>query len=500
MKVNSIQSVAGVNYATPKSQQNLQSNTNNIPESKEYRPFAYQTHPNMTFRGVDKSAEIARKIAKAPLEDKINVAIQNLGPRRILVISKSIEEIQKQMMTLVNALAFTLEHIYAITDSRIKETMGIIRDDEFEFKFINMGDEPIELLEGDNAIPPRTITMATLGDAFVLGGSSCALYMEPEDSSLKEYADEFITDFDYTDKSAETYKKHNIQIIQDMIPAKTEKKKGVTFTDVGGQDKVIDVLFENIVFPIQNPDAFKNFTTNKGVLLYGPPGTGKSLIAEALANEVNASFFKVAGTEFAAKYVGESEKNVRELIEKAIDAQPSIIFIDEVDALGRSRGGHDQYGDTLLNQFLKSMTDLNGHEVYCLAATNRLESLDEAFTRSGRFGEWIKVDAPDLDGTVQILDIHTKDKPLDDNLDKMELAKEMNSLKMTGADIAVTVADAHRNAYRRAGIFKAMRDKTYSPMMLNYFSITKEDFDKAMEQFKTKSKSERKPIGFKQNN
>ena len=153
-----------------------------------------------------------------------------------------------------------------------------------------------------------------------------------------------------------------------------------------------------------------------------------------------------------------------------------------------------------VNQFLKSMTDLNGHEVYCIAATNRLEALDEAFTRSGRFGEWIKVDAPDLDGTIQILDIHTKGKPLDSDLDKMELAKEMNSLKMTGADIAVTVADAHRNAYRRAGIFKAMRDKTYNPMMLNYFSITKEDFEKAIEPFKDKKKSDRKPIGFRQSN
>lgn len=500
MKVNSVQNVASINLATPKYQQKIPVGTNKASDEAKYLPFAYQTHPNMTFRGVDKSAEIARKIAKAPLEDKINVAIQNLGPRRILVISKSIEEVQKQMMTLVNALAFTLEHIYAITDSRIKETMGIVRDDEFEFKIINMGDEPIELLEEDHAIPPRTIMMATLGDAFVLGGSTCSLYMEPEDSSLKEYAKEFITDFDYTNKSVETYKKHNIQAIQEMIPAKTEKKKGVTFADVGGQDKAIDALYENIVFPIQNPEAFQNYTTNKGVLLYGPPGTGKSLIAEALANEVNASYFKVAGTEFAAKYVGESEKNVRELIEKAIDAQPSIIFIDEVDALGRSRGGHDQYGDTLLNQFLKSMTDLNGHEVYCIAATNRLEALDEAFTRSGRFGEWIKVDAPDLDGTIQILDIHTKGKPLDSDLDKMELAKEMNSLKMTGADIAVTVADAHRNAYRRAGIFKAMRDKTYNPMMLNYFSITKEDFEKAIEPFKDKKKSDRKPIGFRQSN
>ena len=194
--------------------------------------------------------------------------------------------------------------------------------------------------------------------------------------------------------------------------------------------------------------------------------------------------------------MGDSEKNVRELIEKAIDAQPSVIFIDEVDALGRSRGGHDQHGDTLLNQFLKSTTDLNGHDVFLVAATNRLEALDDAFVRSGRFGEWIKVDAPNLEGTTQILDIHTKGKPIDKNLDKKELAKEMHSLKMTGADIAVSVSAAHRNAYRRTGIFKAMRDDTYNPMMLNYFSITKEDFDKALEQFKTKSKSDHKPIGF----
>jgi len=491
LKVNSIVNVASRNYATPNNPMNFVDVKDQGVETKEYRPFAYQTHPNMVFRAKN---DVARLIAKAPLEDKISTMLPDLVGHRMLVIAKNLEVAQKYLKDFSKVMASPLEHIFLMKDSRIDEALGILREGMFEFKLVNLGDKDIAMAEDE--LSAKSYIGATFGDSFVLGNEIVSLKPISETKGLEEHKDKFVQDFDFTEKAREAYMKMNQMSINTMIPQKVERKKGVSFADVGGQDKVIDALYENIVFPIQNPEAFQNFKTNKGVLLYGPPGTGKSLIAEALANEVNASYFKVAGTEFAAKYVGESEKNVRELIEKAIDAQPSIIFIDEVDALGRSRGGHDQYGDTLLNQFLKSMTDLNGHEVYCLAATNRLESLDEAFTRSGRFGEWIKVDAPDLDGTIQILGIHTKGKPLDENLDKVELAKEMNSLKMTGADIAVTVADAHRNAYRRSGIFKAMRDKTYSPMMLSYFSITKEDFDKAIREFKSKSKSDRKPIGF----
>ena len=496
MKVNSIVNVASRNYATPNNQLRFFNVLEQPTETMEYRPFAYQTHPNMVFRA---SNDIARLIAKAPLEDKVATVLPDLIGHRMLVVSKSVEVAQKYLKEFAKVMGSPLEHIYILNDSRIDEAIGILREGLFEFKLVNLGEKSIEMDEEE--LPPKSVIGATIGDYFVLGKEIVSLKIAHETEGLEEHKDKFVKDFDFTTKARETYMKMNEKLINEMIPEKkVEKKKGVTFADVGGQDEVIETLMESIVFPIQNPEAFQNYAVNKGVLLYGPPGTGKSLIAEALANEVNASFFKVAGTEFAAKYVGESEKNVRELIEKAIDAQPSVIFIDEVDALGRTRGGHDQYGDTLLNQFLKSTTDLNGHDVFLLAATNRLEALDEAFTRSGRFGEWLKVDAPNLDGTVQILNIHTKGKPLDDKLDKAELAKEMNALKMTGADIAVAVSSAHKNAYRRAGIFKAMHDKTYTPMMLEYFSITREDFDKAIEDFKAKSskKSDRKPIGFVQ--
>ena len=152
---------------------------------------------------------------------------------------------------------------------------------------------------------------------------------------------------------------------------------------------------------------------SRGAILYGPPGTGKTLLAQTLAAESGASMFELCATDLADKYVGESEKNCRELFQKAVDAQPSIIYFDEIDALGKARG-KDQYGDKLLAQFLSLMSDLEkrGDNVFVIGSTNRREDLDSAFTRSGRFSTLLEVKAPDLKGTRQILDIHTTRKRL----------------------------------------------------------------------------------------
>lgn len=459
--------------------------------------FAYQTLPNISFKGINRASDLAKRIAQIPLEDKISVAIDKLETGKMLVVSRDLKEAQKQLMSLAKFLTFPLERIYAIIDSKINDTIGILRTSEIDFQLVNLSDNFIGY-EGDKVIKPRTILLTKMNTKFNLGGEWILLKPEPKDISILDYEDEFIREFDFSQKAFDIYKKHNVSVVEEMIPKKSNKKKGVTFADVGGQDEVIKSLKRNIIHPINNPEAFQNYFSNKGFLLYGPPGTGKSLIAEALASEVNASYFKMAGTEFSDKYVGESERKCRELFEKAVDAQPSIIFIDEVDALGRSRGGQDQYGDKLLNQVLACMTDLKDENVYVLAATNNLEALDKAFVRSGRFGTQLKVDAPNLEGVKQILTIHTKGKPIDSNLDMDALAQTMTTLKMTGADIAVTVKEAHTNAFERSGIFDAMDKGTYTPAMLEYFSITQEDFEKALDGIKDKSLNKRKPIGFNQ--
>ena len=296
-----------------------------------------------------------------------------------------------------------------------------------------------------------------------------------------------------------SFKSGKTELINKVVELPKQVKKSnkfvPTFASVGGQDEAIKQLKKKLVYPIQHPEAYKYYK-NKGVLLYGPPGTGKSLLAEAVGNEVNVSFFSVGGTDFKDRYVGGSEKAFEEQIQKAIDAQPSILFIDEVDSLARQRGSGDVHADSLLNKVLHSMTKLQGEEVYLIAATNNIDLLDKAFLRSGRFGAQIKIGAPDLKGTEQIFNIHLKDK-LDKNLDKSKVIKQMYDLKMVGADIAIAISEAYENAFERLGIEKAMDEARYTPAMLDYLELTQEDFDVAFKNFKERNnKQTRNPIGF----
>ena len=221
------------------------------------------------------------------------------------------------------------------------------------------------------------------------------------------------------------------------------------------------------------------------------------MLAEAVGNEANVSFFSVGGTDFKDKYVGGSEKAFEEQIQKAIDAQPSILFIDEVDSLARQRGELGNiHADGLLNKVLHSLTKLQGEEVYLMAATNNIDLLDKAFLRSGRFGAQIYIGAPDLKGTEQIFDIHLKDK-LAKDLDKSKVIQQMYDLKMVGADIAIAISEAYENAFERLGIEKAMDEGRYTPTMLDYLELTQEDFDVAFKNFKERNnKQTRNPIGF----
>ena len=319
------------------------------------------------------------------------------------------------------------------------------------------------------------------------------------DVLMTEYRSAYLQEATHNQEYLKAVKALNRKILMgETEKAKKKNKFTPTFANVGGQADAIKQLKKNLIYPIKHPEAYEKYYKNKGVILYGPPGTGKSLLAEAVGNEVNVSFFSVGGTDFNDRYVGGSEKLFDAQIQQAIDAQPRILFIDEVDSLARKRGGIDTYGDKLLNKVLDSMTRLQGEEVYLIAATNNIDLVDDAFLRSGRFGAQIKVGAPDLKGTEQIFDIHIKDK-LDENLDKSKIIKSMYDLKMVGADIAIVIKEAHDNAFERLGIEKAMEDGTYSPVMLEYLELTQEDFDVSFKNYKERTnKSIRKPIGYVQ--
>lgn len=217
-------------------------------------------------------------------------------------------------------------------------------------------------------------------------------------------------------------------------------KQRVTFKDVAGVDEAIEELKEIEEF-LENPNKFKAMGAKipKGVLLYGPPGTGKTLLARAVAGEAGVPFFSISGSEFVEMFVGVGASRVRDLFQQAKASQPSIIFMDEIDAVGRHRGaglggGHDEREQTL-NQILVEMDGFDQDStVILIAATNRPDILDPALLRPGRFDRQIVVDRPDLLGREGILKIHARGKPLDKSINIKTIAKQTPGF--TGADLA----------------------------------------------------------------
>ncbi|WP_062296292.1 ATP-dependent zinc metalloprotease FtsH [Demequina maris] len=229
----------------------------------------------------------------------------------------------------------------------------------------------------------------------------------------------------------------------------------VKFDDVAGVDEAVEELKEIEEF-LENPAKFQAVGAKipKGVLLYGPPGTGKTLLARAVAGEAGVPFFSISGSDFVEMFVGVGASRVRDLFEQAKKNSPAIIFVDEIDAVGRHRGaglggGHDEREQTL-NQMLVEMDGFDIHtNIIMIAATNRPDILDPALLRPGRFDRQVGVDAPDLKGRVKVLEVHSKGKPISPEVDLDALARRTPGF--TGADLA--------NVLNEAALLTARREK-----------------------------------------
>ncbi len=236
----------------------------------------------------------------------------------------------------------------------------------------------------------------------------------------------------------------------------------VTFQDIAGADEEKEELSEIVEF-LRDPEKFKKLGAKipKGVLLVGPPGTGKTLLARAVAGEANVAFLSISGSDFVELYVGVGASRVRDLFEQAKRVSPAIVFIDEIDAVGRQRGaglggGHDEREQTL-NQLLVEMDGFSANEgVIVIAATNRKDILDPALLRPGRFDRQIYVGAPDWRGREEILKVHSRKKPLADNVDLSAIAKA--TAGFTGADLANLLNEGALLAARRGKAMISMQD------------------------------------------
>ena len=231
-----------------------------------------------------------------------------------------------------------------------------------------------------------------------------------------------------------------------------EAQTGKTFADVAGQDEAKEALTEIVDF-LHNPNKYKKIgaTMPKGALLVGPPGTGKTLLAKAVAGEAKVPFFSISGSEFVEMFVGMGAARVRDLFKQAQEKAPCIVFIDEIDTIGKKRdnggiGGNDEREQTL-NQLLTEMDGFNGEKgVVILAATNRPESLDKALLRPGRFDRRVPVELPDLKGREAILKVHAKNVKLDSNIDFNAIARASSGA--SGAELANIINEAALRAIK----------------------------------------------------
>lgn len=240
-----------------------------------------------------------------------------------------------------------------------------------------------------------------------------------------------------------------------------EKKTGVSFKDVAGQDEAKESLTEIVDF-LHNPDKYSAIGAKlpKGALLVGPPGTGKTLLAKAVAGEANVPFFSLSGSDFVEMFVGVGASRVRDLFKQAQNSAPCIIFIDEIDAIGKSRdakyGGNDEREQTL-NQLLAEMDGFDTSKgIFILAATNRPDVLDKALLRPGRLDRRIIVDKPDLRGRLETLKVHSKDVLMDDTVDLEEIA--MATSGAVGSDLANMINEAAINAVKEGRKVVSQKD------------------------------------------
>ena len=256
----------------------------------------------------------------------------------------------------------------------------------------------------------------------------------------------------------------------------------VTYEDIGGLDDELEQVREMIELPMRHPELFKRLGIDppKGVLLHGPPGTGKTLIAKAVANEIDASFHTISGPEIMSKYYGESEEQLRDVFEEATESAPAIVFMDELDSIAPKR--EEAGGDVerrVVAQLLSLMDGLEERgEVVVIGATNRVDAIDPALRRGGRFDREIEVGVPDRDGRKEILQVHTRNMPLADEIDLDAYAE--NTHGFVGADLESLAKESAMHALRRIRPQLDLESDEIDADVLNSIQVTENDLKQAL--------------------
>ncbi|MFC5133934.1 MULTISPECIES: CDC48 family AAA ATPase [Haloferacaceae] len=273
-----------------------------------------------------------------------------------------------------------------------------------------------------------------------------------------------------------------VELREEPISGFEKTGSGITYEDIGGLQSEIQRVREMVELPMKHPQIFSKLGIEppQGVLLHGPPGTGKTLLAKAVANETSASFFSIAGPEIISKYYGESEQQLREIFEDAKEESPSIVFIDELDSIAPKR--EDVTGEVERRVVAQLLTMMDGLEtrgqVVVIGATNRVDSVDPALRRPGRFDREIEIGVPDEVGRKEILQIHTRGMPLSDDVSLDHLADETHGF--VGADVESLTKEAAMKALRRYLPEIDLDEEEVPPSLIDRMIVKRDDFSGAL--------------------
>jgi transitional endoplasmic reticulum ATPase len=393
--------------------------------------------------------------------------IDSIAPKRDEVSGELEKRIVSQLLTLMDGMKSRGNVVVIAATNRPDSIDPALRrpgrfdreieigipDDEGRFDILSIHTRGMPI---DEKVDLKQISKTTHG--FV-GADLEILSKEAAMKSLRRILPEI--DYDEEKISSEILEKIQItsddfrEALKEVSPSALREVQvpNVSWDDVGGLENLKEELKEAVEWPIKYKDAYDyvNVESPKGILLDGPPGTGKTLIAKALAKMTDSNFISIKGPELLSKWVGESERGIREIFRKARQAAPCIIFLDEVDALVPRRGSGGSNSHVTENVVSQILTEIDGLEelnnVLIIAATNRLDIIDEAFLRPGRFDRIIKVPNPDEKGRQHIFEIHTKKKPLASDVKISEIVKITDDF--SGAEIAAVANRAAIAALKR---------------------------------------------------
>lgn len=459
-----------------------------------------------------------KQLKKMPLEKKLTYLFSAIGTGDVVAIGKNFEVVHKGISKAVEGFNDIIKRILFVKHPELTVPLVFGFNSDECLSCINIGDNNILVSMNDSTedLEPKEACYIDEGDVIINNNINIPIgifadYSEnidnTEDMELLTNPKNFVTKTINLDELQQKKIVEANKLALATLKTKSNeaekqaKAKKLSFKDVGGMDKTLEMLKRSVLYPIKYPFAHQNVNVNKGIILYGKPGTGKTLVAEALAGECDANFIKLCGTDLESKWVGETEAAWRKTFADAKENQPSIIFIDEFDAIVKERGvsAGSQIEDKVVNQILSLMSDLekSNDNVFVIATTNKIDTIDSAIKRSGRFGKHIEITVPDREGLRAIYKIHTKNKTVAPDFNLEHYLDEFKSRQFTGADIKHVVNEAHTNSWERQGIYKKMEAGTLSPEDIKKAMIKEEDFAQALADWdKNQTDKRRKPIGY----